>query len=117
MAFCLCFVSKLALRGGGRPTPIPIRKTNNPPPPNILLCHVLKTQPDWPVRPVGSSTSHKTGPIECKKPFFDRTDGRTGEPPIEPVVEQAGSLNFFFKLKQRRFDDLYIETMSFYLEL
>ena len=68
--------------------------------------NVLKTGPD---RPVRLSTGHKTGPVQCKKPFL-----------IEPVVEPANSHNFFFlyfKLKRCRFDSFYTETMSFYLEL
>ena len=56
---------------------------------------------------IGPSIGHKTGPVQCKKPFL-----------IEPVVEPASSHNFyFFKLKRYRFDAIYIETMSFYLEL
>ena len=62
-----------------------------------------------------------------QKTVFDRTcgqtgqtDGRNGEPVVEPVVEPASFHNcffLFFKLKQCRFDVFYIEKMSFYLEL
>ena len=62
--------------------------------------HVLKIGPD---RPVGPSIGHKIGPIQCKKPFFDRTKVEPIEPAVEPVVEQAGSLNFFFQVKTTSF--------------
>ena len=77
--------------------------------------NVLKNGPYRPVQPIGSLIGHKTGPIQCKKPFLIEPAVETDEPAVEP----AGSHNFFlfFKLKRCRFDAFYIETMLFYLEL
>ena len=64
-------------------------------------CNVLKTGSS--VRPVRSSTGHKTGPIQCKKPFFDQTRVEPVETVVEPVVKPTGSLIFFFQVKTTSF--------------
>ena len=75
---------------------------------------------DRSVRPVGPLTGHKTGPVQCKKPFLiepanRRSNGRTDEPAVEPTSSYIYIYIYFFKLKRCRFDAFYIETMSFYL--
>ena len=48
----------------------------------FVFSNVLKTGSDRPVRPVGPSTGHKTGPVQCKKPFLI-------ELAVEPVNRQS----------------------------
>ena len=72
----------------------------------VLQCFKNRTKtvgsdrPDR-IRPVRPSIDHKTGSVQCKKPFLiepanRRSNGRIDEPVVEPVVEPTSSHNFFF---------------------
>ena len=51
----------------------------------ILKNNVLKIGLDQLVRPIVQSIGHKTGSIQCKKPFFDKTGQESDEPMIKPM--------------------------------